>query len=64
MFAVAEPEKFISFELPVRLGHTSFIGGYIEQARVLIEQKGYGIDLHKGSKQSDSSLLTPFRQAR
>lgn len=28
LFAVSEPEKMISFELPVRIGHTSFIDGY------------------------------------
>ncbi len=64
VFAVAEPEKFIAFELPVKLSHTSFIDGYIEQTRVLIEQKGREIDLRKGYKQSDGSLLTPFGQAR
>ncbi len=57
VFGVEEPEKFISFELPVKLSHTSFIDGYIEQTRVLIEQKGCEIDLRKGYKQSDGSLL-------
>lgn len=54
----------ISFEVPVKLSHTSFIDGYIEQTRVLIEQKGRDIDLRRGYKQSDGSLLTPFGQAR
>lgn len=54
----------IAFEVPVKLSHTSFIDGYIEQTRVLIEQKGRDIDLRKGYKQSDGSLLTPFGQAR
>ena len=39
VFGIEEPEKFIEFELPVKLTHTSFIDGYIPQTRVLIEQK-------------------------
>ena len=54
----------ISFEVPVKLDHTSFIDGYMESTRVLIEQKGRDIDLRKGYKQSDGSMLTPFGQAR
>ncbi len=64
VYGVEEPEKYISFELPVKLDHTSFIDGYIADTRVLIEQKGRDIDLRKGYKQSDSSMLTPFGQAR
>lgn len=54
----------ISFEVPVKLDHTSFIDGYIPATRVLIEQKGRDIDLTKGYRQSDGSMLTPFQQAR
>ena len=54
----------ISFEVPVKLDHTSFIDGYIESTRVLIEQKGREIDLRRGYKQSDGSMLTPYQQAR
>ena len=54
----------IAFEVPVKLSHTSFIDGYISDTRVLIEQKGQDIDLKKGYKQSDGSLLTPYQQAR
>ena len=54
----------ISFEVPVKLDHTSFIDGYIESTRVLIEQKGRDIDLRRGYKQSDGSMLTPYQQAR
>ncbi|MBO6267183.1 MAG: class I SAM-dependent DNA methyltransferase, partial [Synergistaceae bacterium] len=64
VFGVAEPDKFIEFELPVKLDHTSFIDGYIVSTRVLIEQKGVDIDLRKGYKQSDGAMLTPFQQAR
>ncbi|MCI9469422.1 MAG: SAM-dependent DNA methyltransferase [Oscillospiraceae bacterium] len=54
----------IAFELPVKLEHTSFIDAYIASTRVLIEQKGQDIDLNKGYKQSDGSMLTPYGQAR
>ncbi|MBR5791809.1 MAG: methylase, partial [Ruminiclostridium sp.] len=64
VFGVEEPHKFISFEMPVKLSHTSFIDGYIPATRVLIEQKGQDINLNKGYKQSDGSFLKPFQQAR
>ena len=64
VFGVAEPDKYIVFEVPVKLSHTSFIDGYIGNTRVLIEQKGQDIDLRKGYKQSDGSVLTPYQQAR
>ena len=48
----------------MKLDHTSFIDGYISDTRVLIEQKGQDVDLRKGYKQSDGSMLTPFGQAR
>ena len=64
VFGVEEPAKFISFEVPVKLSHTSYIDGFIPATRVLIEQKGHEIDLRKGYKQSDGSLLSPFQQAR
>jgi len=64
VYGVAEPDKYISFELPVKLDHTSFIDGYIPFTCVLIEQKGRDIDLRKGYKQSDGSMLTPYQQAR
>ncbi len=61
---VKEPDKYIAFELPVKLDHTSFIDDYIESTRVLIEQKGREVNLSRGCKQSDGALLTPFQQAR
>ena len=64
VFGMTEPEKWLSFELPVQLSHTSFIDAYIEKTGVLIEQKGKDIDLTKGYKQSDGSLMTPYQQAR
>lgn len=64
VFGVAEPDKYIEFEVRVKLSHTSFIDGLIKDTRVLIEQKGQEIDLRKGYKQSDGSMLTPYQQAR
>ena len=64
VFGIEEPEKWLAFELPVQLGHTSFIDAYIERTGVLIEQKGLDVDLKKGYKQSDGSLMTPYQQAR
>lgn len=71
VYGVSEPEKYISFERRVEVDDvktgkstTKFIDGYIVQTRVLIEQKGQDIDLHKGYKQSDGSILSPYQQAR
>ncbi len=64
VYGVEDPEEYIQFEVPVKLDHTSFIDAYLPATRVLIEQKGADIDLRKGYKQSDGSMLTPFQQAR
>ena len=64
VFGVEQATNAIEFEVRVKLDHTSFIDGYIKDTRVLIEQKGADIDLRKGHKQSDGSVLTPFQQAR
>ena len=71
VYGIEEPEKYISFERRVEVDDTrtgksttKFIDGYIAQTRVLIEQKGQDIDLSKGYKQSDGSLLSPYQQAR
>ena len=64
VFGVSKPEDVIKFEVPVKLGHTSFIDALMEDTRVLIEQKSLGIDLLKGSKQSDGAMLTPFQQGK
>ena len=50
VFGVAEPDKYIEFEVRVKLSHTSFIDGLIKDTCVLIEQKGQDIDLRKGYK--------------
>lgn len=71
IFGIEEPEKYISFERRVEVDDpktgkstTKFIDGYIPQTRVLIEQKGQDVDLRKGYRQSDGSLLSPYQQAR
>ena len=64
VFGVEQPTQAIEFELPVKIDHTSFIDGYLKDTHVLIEQKSLGVDLRKGYKQSDGSMLTPFQQAR
>lgn len=64
VYGVEDASKFIEFEVPVKLDHTSFIDGLIPKTRVLIEQKGADIDLRKGYRQSDGSMLTPYGQAR
>ncbi len=64
VFGVEQATNAIEFEVRVKLDHTSFIDGYIKDTHVLIEQKGADIDLSKGYKQSDGSILTPYGQAR
>ena len=64
VLGVEDADKLIAFEVPVKLGHVSFIDAFIAENRVLIEQKGSDIDLRKGYKQSDGSMLTPFQQAK
>ena len=71
VYGVDEPEKAIDFERRVEVDDvktgkrtTKFIDGYLPATRVLIEQKGQDIDLTRGYKQSDGSLLSPYQQAR
>ncbi|MBE6980724.1 MAG: class I SAM-dependent DNA methyltransferase [Ruminococcaceae bacterium] len=64
VFGVEQPTEAIDFEVRVKLDHTSFIDGYIKDTHVLIEQKGMDIDLQRGYKQSDGTMLTPYGQAR
>ena len=64
VLGIENPARYIEFEKPVKLKHTSFIDGYISSTKVLIEQKGSKIDLIKGYQQSDGAILTPFQQAK
>ena len=64
VYGIDNPTQYITFEDKVRLDHTSFIDGYIDKTKVMIEQKGANKDLNKAIKQSDGSYLTPFQQAK
>ena len=64
VYGIENPSEYIKFEDKVMLDHTSFIDGYIEKTKVLIEQKGVTKDLNKAIKQSDDTYLTPFQQAK
>lgn len=61
---VENSEQYISFEDQVHLDHTSFIDGFIDKTKVMIEQKSIDKDLSKAIKQSDETLLNPFQQAK
>lgn len=64
VYGIEEPTEYIKFEDTVKMDKTSFIDGYIEKTRVLIEQKSRTKDLSKAIVQSDGSKLTPFQQAK
>ena len=61
---VSEPEKFIRFEVPVKLKHTSFIDAFLPDTKVIIEQKSLSEDLSQEKSQSDGETLTPYEQAQ
>ena len=61
---VAEPEKIIKFEVPVKLKHTSFIDAFLPDSKVIIEQKSSSENLTQEKSQSDGSALTPYEQAQ
>lgn len=71
VYGVTDIENRIEFEKPVLVDNTQngkrttkFIDAYLPETRVLIEQKGAEVDLNKGERQSDGSLLNPYQQAR
>ena len=64
VFGISEPEKFIRFEVPVKLKHTSFIDAFLPDAKVIIEQKSLSESLSQEKFQSDGSTLTPYEQAQ
>ena len=64
VLGIGNPAKYIEFEKRVKLSHTSFIDAYIPDTKVLIEQKGAKVDLHRAYEQSDGSVLTPYEQAK
>ena len=60
---ISEQKKFIRFEVPVKLKHTSFIDGFLLDTKVIIEQKSLTENLTQEKTQSDGSTLTPYEQA-
>ncbi|MCD7721305.1 MAG: methylase [Prevotellaceae bacterium] len=66
VYGVEAPEQHISFEVRVSGGgrRVQFIDAYIEDTKVLIEQKGLDIDLGREEQQSDGPMLTPYGQAK
>ena len=64
VLGVSEPEKFIRFEVPVKLKHTSFIDAFLPDTKVIIEQKSLSEDLTQEKSQSDGETLTPYEQAQ
>ena len=64
VFGISEPEKFIRFEVPVKLKHTSFIDAFLPDTKVIIEQKSFSESLSQEKSQSDGSTLTPYEQAQ
>lgn len=64
VYGIEKATEYIKFEDTVKMDKTSFIDGYIEKTRVLIEQKSRTKDLSKAIVQSDGSKLTPFQQAK
>ena len=64
VFNITEPEKFIRFEVPVKLKHTGFIDAFLPDTKVIIEQKSLSENLEHGKSQSDGSTLTPYERAQ
>ena len=64
VLGIENPSRYIEFEKPVKLSHASFIDGFINSTKVLIEQKGSKVDLTKAYPQSDGTILTPYQQAK
>ena len=64
VFGISEPEKFIRFEVPVKLKYTGFIDAFLPDTKVIIEQKSFSESLSQEKSQSDGSTLTPYEQAQ
>ncbi|MBO4779355.1 MAG: N-6 DNA methylase, partial [Selenomonadaceae bacterium] len=64
VLSVSEPEKFIRFEVPIKLKHTSFIDAFLPDTKVIIEQKSLSENLSQEKSQSDGETLTPYEQAQ
>lgn len=59
-----EIKKVIDYEKTVKIDTTKYIDWYINDTKVLIEQKSHDTDLNKAEKQSDWAELTPYQQAK
>ncbi len=64
VYGVPKPERLLQFEKDVKLDQTGYVDAYIFESHVLIEQKGFKVDLNKSYKQSDGTILTPYKQAK
>ena len=64
LFELAEPERFIRFEVPVKLKHTNFIDAFLPDTKVIVEQKSLTENLTQGKTQSDGTILKPYEQAQ
>ncbi len=64
VLGISNATNYIEFEKRVKLTHTSYIDAYINDTKVLIEQKSSNVDLTTGSLQSDKAFLTPYQQAK
>ena len=65
VLGISDAVDFIKFEDTVHIDKaTGFIDGFINETKVLIEQKSINKDLKKAIKQSDGSLLNSFQQAK
>ena len=47
VYGIENPSEYIKFEDTVMMDHTSFMDGYIDTTKVLIEQKGANKNLSK-----------------
>ena len=64
LFGILPSEHFLEPEKPVKVdGNDKYIDIYLSSSKVLIEQKGSKVDLHKPIHQSGDIYLTPFEQA-
>ena len=64
VLSVPNANKYIIFEEQVEIDYTSFIGDYINITYVMIAHKSLGKDFRKGIKLFNSSILSPFQQAK
>ncbi len=62
---VSNPDDFIEFEKPVKVKKTTnSIDAYLQDSKVIIEQKSLNKNLDAEFLQSDGTKLTPYEQAQ